>query len=87
MKRIAVVGYMGLDKSCATQAVIDKWEARGVEAILLGVEEAKERGINISNVVTDDLKSMREIDPFMLQMPFTPPVTRRERRKLNRKKK
>jgi hypothetical protein len=84
--KVGIIGY-GPTLYGTTQAAIAAMEEKGIEVIHIGPEEVSERGIHMTHAVVDELKSIREIDPFMLQMPFQPPLTRRERRKLNRKKK
>lgn len=82
--KIGIVGH-GPVLHGATQAAM---EEKGIEVIHISQEEAHDQGIRMSNVVIDDLKSYSMyLAPRMLELPFISPLTRRERRKLNRKKK
>lgn len=85
--KVGIVGH-GPTLSAATQAVITALEEKGIEVIHISSEEAHDRGIQMNNVFMDDFKSTPIYRaPRMLGLPFQPPLTRRERRKLNRKKK
>lgn len=83
-KHIGIVGCIGSGKDGFTEEVIRALEERGAEVVVIGAEEARDRGITILDTARE--KAIELIN-IMRPLIFTPPLTRRERRKLNRKNK
>lgn len=82
--KVGIVGYINNSKSLMASAIIEVLKNKGVEVVTIDEKECFYHGIHISKVFIDEAKS---ITPQMLELPFTPPLTRKERRKLKRKNK
>lgn len=83
-KYIRIVGCIDSGKDSFTEEAIRALEERGAEVVVIGAEEARDRGITILDIARE--KAI-ELTNIMRPLMFTPPLTRRQRRKLNRKKK
>lgn len=83
-KHIGIVGCIDSSKDSFIEEVIRALEERGAEVVVIGAEEARDRGITILDTAREEAIKLTNI---MRPLMFTPPLTRRERRKLNRKNK
>ena len=82
--KIAVIGHVDHGKSCMTSAIIEVMKNKGVEVVTIDPEYAQDRGITLSSIIKDEAISITNESRCLL---FSPPMTRAERRKLERKNK
>ena len=80
--KIGIIGHVDHGKSCMTSAALRLLEKHGAEIIQLDEKECFDRGITLSHVVKDEALS---ITNEMRCNIFTPPMSRAERRKIQRK--
>jgi len=85
--KIGIIGHMDHGKSCTTRAVIEAMKEKGIEVIVVDDKSCFDRGITISNIVKDEALNPSLALSIRDCMPFTPPITRAQRRKLKRKNK
>lgn len=84
---IGAIGSIDHEGRCLTSEIIRTLEKHGAEVIVINPKECFDRGITISNTIKDEALNSSLALSVRDCMPFTPPITRRERRKLKRKKK
>lgn len=85
--KIGIIGHVDHGKSCLTSAIIKRLESQGAEVVQLDPDECHDRGIRLSSLIIDECKNDLSIEISRLTPQFRPPLTRAERRRLNRKKK
>jgi len=82
--KIGLIGHVDHGKSCITSAAIEVMKNKGIEVVIVDEKECFDRGITISNIAKDDNYNPSLALSIRNTMPFNPPPTRAERRKLKR---
>lgn len=83
--KISKVAVIGHGSTCMSSAIAHVLKNKGIEVVSVDEIKGRDRGTNVDHLIIDDLIAKTESEILSL-VPFRPPLTRRERRKLNRKK-
>jgi translation initiation factor 2 gamma subunit (eIF-2gamma) len=82
--KIAIIGHVDHGKSCLSSAIIEVLKNKSVEVVSVDEKECFDRGVSHPFIFRDEAINITNEMRCNL---FTPPMSRAERRKLERKNK